>query len=259
MKKEIEVIITHLDKPKTYQRRFTLWQVRFILVSFGLFVLLAVMGILLLHYTNQQNVAIRYLYERNIQLEHEASKLSDLQNRLNYLEAERAKIAMMLGFDKNPPPIDLSDLTEEYTPFQEPETATTDTKFRFAPTTGYIISRGFTKSHTGVDFAAQLGMPVFAIISGTVEDAGVDTFYGNYITILSSDNYKAFYGHLYKTIKTKGESVNAGDIIGYVGSSGKSTAPHLHFELWQIKDKKAIALDPEIEMKGIIKSRQPQR
>jgi murein DD-endopeptidase MepM/ murein hydrolase activator NlpD len=164
----------------------------------------------------------------------------------------------MLGADKNPPPIDLSKLEESYKPYQEPEKSATASRFQVAPTTGYILSRGFSKTHTGLDFAAQLGMPVFAIGSGVVEDVGTDTFYGNFIKLGFSDGYKVFYGHLYKTIKTTSEQVSAGDIIGYVGTSGKSTAPHLHLEIWQIKDGKPVALDPEKELKGIIKPRPAQ-
>ncbi len=254
MKREIEVIITSLYKPETYQRRFTLWQIRIIIASGILFVILAGLGIYLLHYTNQQNMTIRYLYGRNLQLEAEGKKLAELQNRLRTLELEREKIAKMLGTEKNPPPIDLASLEETYQPYEQPEKSP-GTKFQVAPTTGYIISRGYSKSHTGLDFAAQLGMPVFSVGSGTVEDVGEDTFYGNYIKIDNDDGYVTFYGHLYKTIKTKGEQVSSGDIIGYVGTSGKSTAPHLHFELWQIKDGKTVVLDPEKELKALLKPR----
>lgn len=254
MKREVEVIVTPLYKTKHYQRRFTLWQIRLIIIGSILVVLLAGLGIYLLHYTNQQNIAIRYLYTRNLELEAEGKKIADLQNKLRILEYERQKIALMLGADKNPPPIDLANLEESYQPIPEtPKTA--GEKFSVAPTTAYIISRGFNKSHTGLDFATQLGMPIFAVAEGKIEDVGFDTFYGNYTKIKHNDNYISFYGHMYKTIKAKDEQVSAGDIIGYVGNTGKSTAPHLHFELWQIKDGKSVALDPEKELKYLLKPR----
>jgi murein DD-endopeptidase MepM/ murein hydrolase activator NlpD len=258
MRQEVEVIVTSLYKPRTYQKRFTLWQIRLILIGAALFVILAALGIYLLHYTSQQNIALRYLYQRNFQLEAEANKLGELQNKLRSLEAERQKIAIMLGADKNPPPLDLAKLEESYTPYQEPQKSTAGSVFQVAPTTGYIISRGFSKTHTGLDFAAQLGMPVFAVATGVVEDVGTDTFYGNYIRLDIGGNYKVFYGHLYKTIKLKGEQVSAGDIIGYVGNSGRSSAPHLHLEILQISGGKPTALDPGKELKGIIKSGPPQ-
>jgi murein DD-endopeptidase MepM/ murein hydrolase activator NlpD len=254
MKKEIELIITSLYKPKTFQRRFTLWQVRLVTAGLILFLGLTGLGIYLLYYTNQQNFAIHYLYERNLELEKENKKVTELQNRLNYLETERSKIALMLGADKKPPPLSLENLEEVYQPFGKPETNATALIWKTAPATGYLVSRGVSASHDGLDLAAQLGMPVFAVGEGVVEDVGVDTFYGNYIKLAIGD-YKVFYGHLYKTIKQKDEDVNAGDIIGYVGTSGKSSAPHLHFELWQIKDNKKIRLDPEKELKSLLKPR----
>lgn len=252
MKREIEVIITPLYKTKNYQRRFTLGQIRIIIVIGVLLVILAGLGIYLLHYTNQQSIAIRYLYTRNFELETEAKKIADLQNKLKILELEREKIAKMLGADKNPPPIDLASLEETYHPVPEPQ-KTTGERFLVAPTTGYIISRGFSRAHAGLDFATQLGMPIFTVAEGKIEDVGFDTFYGNYIKINHDNSYVSFYGHLYKTIKVKGEQVSAGDIIGYVGNTGKSSAPHLHFELWQIKDGKLVALDPEKELKNLLK------
>ena len=253
MKQEVEVIATPLYKTRSYQRRFTLWQIRLIIAGAGLLFILSGLGIYLLHYTNQQNIVIRYLYQRNYELETEAKKIGELQNKLRNLEIERQKIALMLGADKNPPPIDLTKLEESYTPYQEPQKSTTGSRFLVAPTTGYIISRGFSKTHNGLDFAAQLGMPVFAIANGSVDDVGSDTFYGNYIKLGISGNYKVFYGHLYKTIKLKGEQVSAGDIIGYVGNSGKSTASHLHLEIRQISGDKQIVVDPSKELNGIIK------
>ncbi len=254
MKREVEVIVTPLYKTKHYQRRFTVWHIRIIVAGGVLLVLLAGLGIYLLHYTNQQNIAIRYLYTRNLELEAEGNKLADLQNKLKVLEYEREKIALMLGADKNPPPIDLANLEESYQPVPEAQ-KTAGERFSVAPTTGYILSQGFSKSHTGLDFAAQLGIPVFSIAVGKIEDIGYDTFYGNYTKISHDDGYISFYGHMYKTIKNKGETVLAGDIIGYVGNSGKSTAPHLHFELWQNKEGKQIALDPEKELKNLLKPR----
>ncbi len=161
----------------------------------------------------------------------------------------------MLGADKNPAPLELEDLQTEYKPYEQPPVVTSAKRFQSAPTTGYIVSRGFTKTHEALDLAAQLGMPVFAVGNGTIADVGNDTFYGNYILLDLGDNYQAYYGHLYKTIKTHQETVTAGEIIGYVGSSGKSTAPHLHLELWQIKDGKKIRLDPQKELQAVLKPR----
>ncbi|MEO0083161.1 MAG: M23 family metallopeptidase [candidate division WOR-3 bacterium] len=250
MKKEIEIIITSLYRPFTYQKRFSLWQIRIIIIAIVFFIILAALSLYLLHYANQQNTTIHYLYIRNQQLESEVKKIVELQNRLKNMELERVKIVKMLGADKNPPPIDLASLEEIYTPY-ETSKKTVEPESLSAPTVGYIISQKFSSAHSGIDLAAQLGMPVFAVKAGIIEETGIDSFYGNFIKIKHDNNYETFYGHLYKIIKSKNEKVSAGDVIGYIGSSGKSTAPHLHFELRVIKDGELIALDPEKELKNI--------
>ena len=92
---------------------------------------------------------------------------------------------------------------------------------------------GYTKMHRGVDFAAPRGTPVFAAGDGIVEKAGWNGSYGRYIRIRHTGTYKTAYAHLSginKKIKT-GKRVSQGKIIGYVGSSGRSTGAHLHYEV----------------------------
>ena len=92
---------------------------------------------------------------------------------------------------------------------------------------------GYNKMHRGVDFAASKGTPVFAGGNGRIEFIGKNGGYGNYIRIRHNNEYKTAYAHLSRFKKgiSKGSRVNQGDVIGYVGSSGKSTGPHLHYEI----------------------------
>jgi murein DD-endopeptidase MepM/ murein hydrolase activator NlpD len=92
---------------------------------------------------------------------------------------------------------------------------------------------GFNKMHKGVDFAASIGTPVYAGGNGIVEMVGVNGGYGKYIRIRHNNEYKTAYAHLssYKKRISKGVRVNQGEVIGYVGSTGKSTGPHLHYEI----------------------------
>ena len=92
---------------------------------------------------------------------------------------------------------------------------------------------GFNKMHKGIDFAAPKGTPIYAGGNGIVEFAGVNGGYGKYIRIRHNNEYKTAYAHLngFKKGITKGVRVNQGEIIGYVGSTGKSTGPHLHYEI----------------------------
>jgi murein DD-endopeptidase MepM/ murein hydrolase activator NlpD len=92
---------------------------------------------------------------------------------------------------------------------------------------------GFNKMHKGVDFAAPIGTPIYAGGNGIIEMLGVNGGYGKYIRIRHNNEYKTAYAHLssYKKGISKGVRVNQGDIIGYVGSTGRSTGPHLHYEI----------------------------
>ena len=92
---------------------------------------------------------------------------------------------------------------------------------------------GFNKMHKGVDFAAPIGTPIYAGGNGIIEYLGRNGGYGKYIRIRHNNGYKTAYAHLsnYKKGISKGVRVNQGEVIGYVGSTGNSTGPHLHYEI----------------------------
>ena len=85
--------------------------------------------------------------------------------------------------------------------------------------------------HPGVDIANDYGAPVYASASGTIEEAGWVSGYGRYVRIQHGYGYETAYGHMSKLAVQAGQSVSKGDVIGYVGSSGYSTGPHVHFEV----------------------------
>lgn len=92
---------------------------------------------------------------------------------------------------------------------------------------------GYTKMHTGVDFAAAYGTPIKAAGKGVIEKIGRVGAYGKYIRIRHANGYKTAYAHMSrfaKGLKT-GSSVRQNQVIGYVGSTGRSTGAHLHFEV----------------------------
>ena len=92
---------------------------------------------------------------------------------------------------------------------------------------------GYTKMHRGLDFAAPSGTPVFAAGDGVIEKAGWNGSYGRYVRIRHTGTYKTAYAHLSGINKNVriGKRVLQGKTIGYVGSSGRSTGPHLHYEV----------------------------
>ena len=92
---------------------------------------------------------------------------------------------------------------------------------------------GYTKLHTGTDFAAPSGTPIFAAGDGVIESIGRNGGYGNYIRIRHNGSYKSAYGHMKGFARGlgSGNRVRQGQIIGYVGTTGRSTGPHLHYEI----------------------------
>jgi len=99
---------------------------------------------------------------------------------------------------------------------------------------------GYNKLHQGTDFAAATGTPIMASGSGVILKAQKYKGYGNFVSIKHNSTYVTAYGHMSKYGKgiRKGVRVNQGQIIGYVGSTGMSTGPHLHYEV--IKNGKRI-------------------
>jgi len=92
---------------------------------------------------------------------------------------------------------------------------------------------GYNRMHKGVDFAAPTGTPIIAAGSGVVTRSGWNGSYGRYIRIRHNSTYDTAYAHMSRIARgiTPGARVEQGQIIGYVGSTGRSTGPHLHYEI----------------------------
>lgn len=92
---------------------------------------------------------------------------------------------------------------------------------------------GYTKKHKGVDFACPTGTPVMAAGDGVVEKASRYGAYGNYVSVRHANGYSTAYGHLSRYAKgiRPGHHVKQGQVIAYVGATGRATGPHLHYEV----------------------------
>ena len=145
----------------------------------------------------------------------------------------RGKEIPMYLFEKEP----------EYFTFFEPNGQSVKKALLKTPVDGARLSSGFgrrrhpvlgyTKMHKGLDFAAPTGTPIYAAGDGVVERANRFSSFGNYVKIRHNDKYKTAYAHLHKFAKgmRAGTRVKQGQVIGYVGTTGRSTGPHLHYEV----------------------------
>ncbi|WP_237392236.1 M23 family metallopeptidase [Aurantiacibacter rhizosphaerae] len=111
-----------------------------------------------------------------------------------------------------------------------------------APVPGSISSRygmrrhpilGYRRMHSGLDFRARHGTPIYAATDGTVNFSGRNGGYGNFVRIRHGGGLSTGYAHMSRIAVRNGESVRRGQVIGYVGSTGLSTGPHLHYEMYR--------------------------
>lgn len=104
---------------------------------------------------------------------------------------------------------------------------------------------GGTEDHGGIDIAAPSGTPIGSAVSGKVYTAGWVNGFGNAVYIQGNNGMNYIYGHMVRTPSVKtGQTVSAGQLIGYVGSTGRSTGPHLHFQVMKNGWYKANSVDP---------------
>jgi len=107
-------------------------------------------------------------------------------------------------------------------------------------TRGQVKAGGRDEAHPGIDIAVAIGNLVRASGGATVRQAGQDPEYGLFVLLEHPEEYQTMYGHLSRILVTVGETVGAGQVVGLSGNSGRSTAPHLHFEIRQ----RGLSLDP---------------
>ena len=88
---------------------------------------------------------------------------------------------------------------------------------------------GASTNHQGIDLSAPEGTPIYASRTGVVTAATFGKSAGYYVSINHGDGFSSIYMHMTRYVVSKGQAVSAGQVIGYVGSTGVSTGPHLHF------------------------------
>lgn len=233
MKKEFSFIIIPPSSKRPWEKRVSLKTIRILTIIAGLIIA----GLIALIYNSfrvhYELAEYYYLKKENQRLKERVNKLIEIERRIGYIDKESKKIKKMLGMDKSPPPVDFTKAVFAYEP-PKPESVIEDStqesfKLRVLPTIGFIVTRGFSQAHPGIDLATEEGSPAFACTRGIVEKIGSDPIYGNFLIIKHTKDYKTFYGHLIKIVKAKGDSVKPGDIIGFIGTIGRTSGPHLHF------------------------------
>jgi murein DD-endopeptidase MepM/ murein hydrolase activator NlpD len=244
--KRISIHISTSYSNRSFGRTYSLSAVITILSAIGGFVLgvIAMLVFSLKIYIDWAEV--ESLRNRTAQLESALARLPEVKQELLESKKELERLRIMLGIEKAPDTVDYTKLVFAYKPvipqrnFDLDTTEFDSTQIgeemegfypQVLPTVEFRITRPFSKHHPGIDFATSEGKPVFATADGVVREVGFDSLYGNYIEIRHGKYYETFYGHLQSAIVRKGERVSMNQIVGYVGNTGRSSAPHLHFEV----------------------------
>jgi len=236
-----------LESRQIHVRR---WAVRAVVALAGL----AVVGIVVAAATYGPVAAAAArapLLQRDVaRLRRDNARVSELARTLDDVEAQYAHMREMLGANVVPPiggkdsaqsdserlyvgPPIFARAPEADTSIGEegsPVTWRWPLSVRSFRTRG-LASGDSVERHAGLDLAVPEGSDVRAASDGHVEQAGADSAYGLFVLLEHSDGYESMYGHLSRILVTRGERVRAGEVIALTGNSGRSTAPHLHFEI----------------------------
>lgn len=177
-------------------------------------------------------------------LEEERAKVAELARTLADVEAQYERVRQLLGADAAPagrepllPPLHAGAADAS------PAAGTTPPDAWPLTQPGYITQELTTdrgESHPGLDIAVPQDSYIRAAAAGVVRDAGDDEVYGRYVLIDHGDGYESMYGHASQVFVAAGDSVERHEVIALTGSTGRSTAPHLHFEV----RKGGQAIDP---------------
>ena len=175
--------------------------------------------------------------EREVaRLEQERERVAELARTLSEVEAQYERVRRLLGADAAP-----AGAEPILPPLGADEDSTEDDRGAAArPESWPLTEPGFiTRSlsdaggtnHPGLDIAVAAGSYVRASADGRVTDAGEDAVYGNYVLLEHGADYQTMYGHASEVFVREGDVVRRNEVIALSGSTGRSTAPHLHFEV----------------------------
>lgn len=232
--KQITIIVAGLGQGRTYKLTVSRAIAWLALAALVLLVTGFVISLVLYGRTTVVARRVEALAEENARLIGRSQRLADLQREVDRLRSVEAKVLALMGVDT------LAAGRGQWGELTEGSSA--DSTIQSAegwfiwPVTG-AISRGYRLDrasgtpHLGLDITGETGAPVKAAQAGIVSFAGSDSVFGNMVVIDHGGGVTTLYGHNSSLLVTRGESVRRGQVIARLGSTGRSTAPHLHFEV----------------------------
>jgi murein DD-endopeptidase MepM/ murein hydrolase activator NlpD len=239
-------VVVHRDgDPHSRQFRLPFWAARAALIGGGALGVVIIVGAVLYAPIARTAASVPGLRDRIARLEAERDQVLQLARRLDEAELRYEQIREMMGGAVVP---------ELQMPLEGPVLAVSPivavapgTPARFeqglSPPRHWpldqrgIITRGQVgpgprdETHSGLDIAVPIGTPIRAAGGGVVSELGEDAEYGLFVILNHPEQYRSLYGHASRLLVSEGDTVAAGQVIALAGSTGRSTGPHLHFEI----------------------------
>lgn len=232
MKKGFSIVVTSTHSGKSNYFFISRRVFRILLIALSIVVIAVVFSVVSYSRIYYQALETVILKRRNVEIEREFAKIQEIKENLKNVESDHQKIKAMLGVEQTPEEVEpvINEVDHEYSEHIASASNKEENIPSILPTIGEI-SRNFSEYHHGIDIAAPRFSPVVAAASGIVQEAGWDSIYGNYVIIEHNIHYSTFYGHLNSVAAQENTKVKGGEIVGTVGSTGRSTSPHLHYEV----------------------------
>ncbi len=250
--RHVVLVVFREDKLDSHTYRVPLWVLRAALAGVAAVAILLLLAVAFYVPLARTAARVPGLTREVEMLRDQEFRVEELAAALDSVEAGYARLRDMVGADIAPDPVALLAR-----PFVAPAILASTpglTRYRTATTPTYwpldepgYVTRGLTETpgageeaHPGLDIAVREGTVVRATAAGTVVEARAATDYGLYVVVRHEGGYESKYGHLSRLLVTPGTAVPAGAVLGLSGNTGRSSAPHLHFEI----RRDGVAVDP---------------
>ncbi len=248
----VTITVLRDDELASASYRFPTWLLRLGVVTAIVIGVLLVLGVAFYAPIARQAARVPGLERELNRLTIDNERIRELALALDRVEANYSKLRRMVGADIAPDPVQLASALPVapevlvLAPGERPryETGPSIPSHWPLDERGYV-TRGQTadstdEAHPGVDVAVPVGTLVRASAGGTVLQTGNDKEYGYFTLIQHPNGYQSMYGHMSRVVAVQGARIRAGEVIGRSGNTGRSSAPHLHFEVRQ----NGVSIDP---------------
>ncbi|MDZ4673223.1 MAG: peptidoglycan DD-metalloendopeptidase family protein [Gemmatimonadota bacterium] len=258
-RRSVSVLLQADGALKSQRFRLPLWGLRTGLALLVVAAVLLLLGLAFYGPVARQAARVPGLERELERLRQDNARIRELAAALDSLEQQYGQVRQMVGADLIPDPLALRSSIPLAAPiYAHIPGAPVPVPGPTLPGLWPLDERGYLtrgqagperieETHLGVDIAVPVGTLVRASGGGRVVQAGEDDEYGRFVLISHPDGYETMYGHLSRIVVGEGDRVNEGEVIGRSGNTGRSSAPHLHFEIRQ----NGTAVDPITMLKEI--------